>query len=246
MVSASARAPQLSPERQKELFLFQQALQYSFKSVEILDQALTHSSFANENRDQGFQDNERLEFLGDAVLEYAISRYLYDHYDFNEGECTRIRSSVVSEEALATAASLLDISSFIRVGKGEAATGGPRKKAILADCMEAVFASVSLDSGLEAAQALILRLLVPQIQQVISNKGHKDYKTILQEYVQKRFKKVPSYTMLDHSGPDHDQVFTYKVEFHGFSYGPVQGRNKKEAEQNAARLAVEALDLDKE
>ncbi len=230
-------APVIPKERIAELLFFQRQAGLSFNDISILNNAFVHSSYANENKGHNVQDNERLEFLGDSVLSVVVSQWLYKHLDGDEGECTRVRSAVVSEDSLSIVAKKLELDRYLIIGRGEELTGGRFKKAILADCTEAVFAAIFLDQGLETASAFILENLMPIMQDVINDRFKRDYKTLLQEYVQKRYKKVPSYTLVKVEGPEHNQIFHYTVSFHGLTYGPVGGHNKKDAEQNVAKLA---------
>lgn len=237
------KAPEISPERMKELLLFQNKLNLKYKNIGLLNNALIHSSFANEAKNSLIKDNERLEFLGDSVLSISVSTWLYNNLNVDEGECTRIRSIVVSEDSLFKVAEQLELDKYILIGKGEEQTGGRHKKAILADCTEAVFASIYLDKGFLEASDFILKYLVPLIEEVLANKNKKDYKTLLQEYVQKRYKKVPEYKLIKTVGPEHEQTFFYTVEFHDQTFGPLEGHNKKDAEQNVAKLACTKLGL---
>lgn len=239
------KAPDFPEDRMKELLLFQKKAGISINNITILENAFIHSSYANEVKDHSIEDNERLEFLGDSVLSLVVSGYLFENTNGNEGEYTKIRSFVVSEDSLSKAALELDVDKYILIGKGEEITGGRTKKAILADCMEAIFAAVYLDKGFEYAKTFILRLLIPSINDVLSNKHKKDYKTMLQEYVQKKYKKVPTYTLIRTEGPEHEQTFFYTVDFHGRKFGPAGGKNKKEAEQNAAKLCWTELGFEK-
>lgn len=232
------KAPVLTPERERELLFFSQQNNLSFKDLSLLDRAFTHSSYANEAKDRNVTDNERLEFLGDSILSLAVSDYIYSNSNGDEGDYTRIRSAAVSEEALSEVAKSINIDKYLLIGRGEEMTGGRQKNAILADCMEAVFAAVYLDCGLEAARSFILKLLIPHI-----NSGHRDYKTLLQEYVQKRWKTVPLYSVVRTEGPEHMQVFWVSVNLHGKEFGPEKGHSKKDAEQNAASLACRNLGL---
>ncbi len=237
------KAPDISDKRMKELLLFCKTNNLKFHDISLLENALTHSSFANEAKDPKIKDNERLEFLGDSVLSLAISKWLYENMNVNEGECTRIRSFVVSEDALSKVALNLSLDKLILMGKGEEQTGGRHKKAILADCTEAVFAAVFIDRGFEAARQFILSQLMDEIKLVLENRHHKDYKTMLQEYVQKKYKIVPTYTLVRTEGPEHNQLFYYSVEFNNKVFGPESGHNKKDAEQNVAQLACKQLGL---
>jgi len=231
------KAPVIPEERIRELLFFQEKVGLKFKDISILDNAFIHSSFANENKSLGIQDNERLEFLGDSVLSIAVSQWLYKNLEGDEGDCTRVRSAVVSEDSLSLVAKKLELDRYLIIGKGEEITGGRFKKAILADCTEAVFAAIYLDQGLDTAIDFILKNLMPIMQDVIDYRFKRDYKTLLQEYVQKHYKKVPTYTLVKATGPEHDQMFFYTVSFQGKTFGPEGGHNKKDAEQNVAKLA---------
>ncbi|MCF0237104.1 MAG: ribonuclease III [Sphaerochaetaceae bacterium] len=238
------KAPVISKERIKELLLFQERNNISFNNIALLNNAFVHSSHANESRGTE-TDNERLEFLGDSVLSIAVSHWLYENLEGDEGQCTKVRSVVVSEDTLSKVAIAIGVDNYILVGRGEKLSGGSHKKAILADCMEAIFAALYLDRGMTVAQEFILRLIVPEIRNVLENHYNKDYKTLLQEYDQKKYKRVPTYKMVNSVGPDHQMLFYYTVNFEGKDYGPVSGKNRKEAEQNAARYCWEQLGLDK-
>ncbi len=234
------RAPFISDARRKELCLFQEQNGLEFKDIFLLDNAFIHSSFANEAK-ADVKDNERLEFLGDSVLSVIVSHWLYENLSGNEGDYTRVRNLVVCEDALYEVSLKLGLDSLIKIGHGEEITGGRTKKAILADCTEAVIAAIYLDMGFGKARDFVLENLVPVMEKAIGNQYRKDYKTMLQEFVQKRYKKVPTYEMTGSVGPDHNQTFYYTVSFHETTYGPVTGHNKKDAEQNVAKLALEQL-----
>ena len=223
----ATRAPEISDKRMKELLLFQKENNLKFKDISLLNNAFTHSSYANEAKDPKIIDNERLEFLGDSVLSLTISKWLYENMNANEGECTRVRSFVVSEDALSKVAAKLKLDRYILMGKGEEQTGGRHKKAILADCTEAVFAAIFIDKGFETAREFILSMLMDEIKLVLENRHHKDYKTMLQEFVQKKYKIVPVYTLIKTEGPEHNQNFYYTVEFNKKLFGPACGHNKK-------------------
>ena len=236
-------APVLSENRKRELFSFQAKVGLSFNDIDLLNNAFIHSSYANEVRN-GVTDNERLEFLGDSVLSVSVSEWLYRNLEGDEGECSRVRSFVVSEEALYEVAITLGLDKLIVMGHGEELTGGRHKKAILADCTEAVIASIFLDKGFEEARAFVLREIVPIIEKVLENRYRKDYKTLLQVHVQKKWKIVPSYSLVSAMGPEHDQVFYMTVSFHGSTFGPANGKTKKDAEQNVAKIALDALGVE--
>ncbi|AEC01748.1 ribonuclease III [Parasphaerochaeta coccoides] len=235
------KAPPVSPERKRELLYFQKNAGIKFHSLELLNLAFTHRSFFNESRHE-VDNNERLEFLGDSVLGFMVSEWLFLNLPArHEGDFSKIRSYVVNEDSLAEIALSLHVDRFLIIGKGEEMNGGRTKKTILADCMEAIFAAYYLDAGLKPVQELILRHLVPAIMVVLDDRHKKDYKTLLQEIIQKRYHKYPVYELLRTSGPEHDRTFWVQVNVVGNIFGPASGANKKEAEQNAACAAYEAL-----
>ncbi len=217
----------------------QSALEWTFTDPELLERALTHRSFTFE---RGLDEsNERLEFLGDAVLGFVVTTYIYDHYpELPEGELAKLRASVVSAEALAEIAGEIDLGAALRLGKGEDASGGRTKPSILADAMEAVIAAVYLDGGLEPASAVVLRSLEARIQEQAAGPGGRDYKTRLQELAARRLDQLPRY-QLRHEGPDHSRQFFATVMLRGVEYGTGEGRSKKAAEQAAAQVAWERL-----
>jgi ribonuclease III len=231
----------MRPERKKELQLFEKHSGIRFRELESLNQAFTHRSFAHESG-ESVENNERLEFLGDSVLGMVVSEYLYQTLtDQAEGELARIKSFVVSEASLSEIAKRLRVDNFILIGKGEEYSGGRTKKAILADALEAIIGAYYLDSGFMPARRFVREMLVPEINKVLEDRHAKDYKTLLQEYVQKRLKTYPHYRVVQKTGPDHDRTFWIEVHIGERSYGAGKGKNKKEAEQDAARLAYEGL-----
>ncbi|MFP4484268.1 MAG: ribonuclease III [Spirochaetaceae bacterium] len=232
--------PPVDADRLKELQLFEKQAQIRFKSRELLNLAFCHRSYANEN--DHMDNNEKLEFLGDSVLGLVVAEYLFDTMtDRPEGDLAKIKSFVVSEEVLAAIAHDLRVDNFILIGRGEEYSGGRTKKALLADAMEAIIGAYFLDSGLKKSRKFILEQIVPEIDKVRENRHRKDYKTLLQELAQKRFKTYPKYTLIKKTGPDHSKTFWMQVQVNDRAYGPGKGRNKKEAEQQAAQLAYEAL-----
>jgi ribonuclease-3 len=231
----------LSPERKKELQLFEKHARIRFRRLEFLNQAFTHRSFAHEAGENG-ENNERLEFLGDSVLGLVVAEYVYATLpDQPEGELARIKSFVVSEASLSEIARGLRVDNFILIGKGEEYSGGRSKKTILADCLEAIIGAYYLDCGFPAAEKFVRSMLIPEINKVLENRHAKDYKTLLQEYVQKRMKTYPKYRVVQKTGPDHDKTFWIEVHVADRSFGAGKGKNKKEAEQEAARLAYESV-----
>ena len=213
---------------------------YKFKHPELLETALTHTSYANESRTP-VQHNERLEFLGDSVLGFVTADYLFAlHQDLPEGDLTRQRAALVCEQSLYEVAKELDLGKYLKLGKGEDAGGGRTRPSILADATEAVFAAVYLDGGIEAASALIHRVLLDK-EGTHADELVQDYKTALQELVQRRTGQVLSYRMVGESGPDHAKTFTVEVLLNGVAVGAGHGHSKKEAEQAAAHAAIACL-----
>lgn len=212
-----------------------------FRDLAMLNLALCHRSYAHEAA-RVSANNEKLEFLGDAVLGLAISDELFaTSGQRTEGDLARVKSFVVSEDALHDWATRLDLSSSVLIGRGEELTGGRTKKAILADAMEAIIGAYYLDSGAAAAQEFVLRALRPEIARVASNTHRQDYKTLLQQLVQKRYRSHPRYRVIKREGPDHDRTFWIAVQVGGHTYDSGSGKNKKEAEQQAAARAYAAL-----
>lgn len=236
----------LTEKRQREFSSFLKANDLKFSDLRLLNLAFTHTSYSNECRSAS-DNNERLEFLGDSVLGMITAEYLFSSFTrFHEGEFSKIKAVVVSEESLSEVALRLGVNDYLLIGRGERSQGGNLKKAILADCMEAVIAALYLDQGLDAARRFVLSFIPGQVEKFLENKlSYKDYKTELQEYLQKRRGKVPKYVLVSQTGPDHDQVFSVTVELGTKVYGPAEGRNKKSAEQAAARMALIAIGLEK-
>lgn len=229
----------LSKERRAELAEFLKRSHLRFRSLELLNLSFTHRSCTNEDRNP---NNEKLEFLGDSVLGMVVATKLYRLLESKaEGDLARIKSYVVSEEALSGMARELGVDRLLLLGKGEENSGGRNKKAILADAVEALIGAIYLDQGFEAAEAFVLSLVEPEITKVLQNRHRKDYKTVLQEYVQKFHRGYPRYELVKKSGPDHDRTFWVSCEAVGRSFGPCEGKNKKEAEQAAAKAAYEAI-----
>ncbi len=234
----------IDDERKRELLIFCGEHDLSYTNLSILNLAFTHTSYANEVRG-GVDNNERLEFLGDSVLGMITAEYLFSSFsNLHEGDFSKIKASVVSEDSLCEVALGMQLDRFLLMGKGEEMQGGKKKKAVLADCMEAVIASVFLDQGLDKARLFVLSFMKGQVDRYLSDKlDFKDYKTILQEYLQKKRKPLPQYRVVGQSGPDHDQEFLVEVEVMQRKYGPAKGKNKKGAEQSAAHAALVALNI---
>ena len=231
----------LSRERRAHLAAFQKRAAIRFRSFELLNLSFTHRSCGNEDASRS-QNNERLEFLGDAVLGLVAASSLFDMLgERSEGELARIKSYVVSEEVLSELSKGLGIDEYLLLGKGEEQSGGRSKKAILADAAEALIGAYYLDAGFEAASRFVRLLIEPEIAKVLQNRHHKDYKTMLQEYAQKYFRSYPVYRLKKKTGPDHDKTFWVSCELAGKEYGALSGKNKKEAEQNAAQAAYDAI-----
>lgn len=217
----------------------EQTLGYQFSKRALLENALTHSSFANESKGQ-CQSNERLEFLGDAVLGMVVADHLFrTHPDLPEGELTRIRAALVCEESLALVAEQLDLGSYLRLGKGEQSGGGRARASICADAVEAVLAAVYLDGGIGSARKIITRFILSR--EAAGQAQSHDYKTALQELVQRENGQSLVYRLDKEQGPDHDKHFFVVVELNNTPVGAGDGRSKKEAEQMAAKKALETL-----
>lgn len=218
-------------------------LGYRFRDRSLLAEALSHSSYANEHRTGRLRSNERLEFLGDAVLGFVTAEYLFArHPEAPEGDLTRIRAALVCEQTLYEAAQRLDLGRYLKLGRGEEAGGGRMRTSILADAMEAVFAAVYLDGGMEEAGPLIHRCLLDVQRESVVEEKRRDYKTALQELVQRQADQVLSYRMAGEQGPDHDKTFQAEVLLNGEILGGGSGHSKKEAEQAAAKAALAALE----
>ena len=229
-----------------DLARLEQRLGYRFRDRELLAQALTHRSRAHEDGLGPEATNESLEFLGDAVLGFVVADVVFHELpQSDEGQKSKIKASLVSFTALARVAAEIDLGSHLRLGRGEDKTGGRHKPVLLADACEAVLAAVYLDGGLAAASACIVRLLAPRLDEVraqgTSIAGASDFKSSLQEYLQARRQPPPVYRIIDQAGPDHDKVFTVDVQASGRLLGEASGRSRKDAEQQAARAALEAL-----
>jgi len=223
----------------------QATIGYVFNRPHLLEQALTHKSYVNEVRAKGQGDNERLEFLGDAVLALVISDYLAASFpDSSEGDLSKRKARLVSEASLAKAARRLDLGNLLRLGRGEELTQGREKPSLQADALEALIAAVYLDGGLEAARAFTLRAFASDLREEQGDEMPllgQDYKTGLQEWCQKQFDVLPQYSIIRESGPDHQKTFEVEVSIQGDAAGVGVGRTKKEAEQMAAKRAFEQI-----
>ena len=218
----------------------EQGLGYTFRNKALLENALTHSSYANENRERHLPDNERLEFLGDSILGFVVAEYLYRNFpDKPEGELTRIRADLVCERNLAEAAATIELGSYLLLGHGEEQGGGRKRDSIVSDAMESVIAASSMDGGFAAAKEIIDRLILSNIPK--GRPRNFDYKTALQELVQRKKDQQIHYELTGESGPDHDKHFEVEVLLNGKAVGHGVGSSKKRAEQAAAEAAIEAL-----
>ncbi len=220
---------------------FEDIIGYKFKNQKLLFEALSHSSYANEMKKSHLRSNERLEFLGDSVLSIVVSDYLYRHFKhLPEGELTRVRASLVCEKALFEFSDQIRLSDFILLGKGEMRSQGNKRPSTVSDAFEAVIAAIYLDGGLEAAKDHIMRFMPDNI---ISKKkdSNEDYKSILQEIIQRNPEENIEYRLVDESGPDHDKKFTVRVMLNSNVIGEGTGKSKKNAEQTAAKEALELM-----
>lgn len=224
----------------EDLLELMERINICFSKDELLIKALTHKSYANEKRKEELKDNERLEFLGDSVLDLVVSEYIFNKYpNHPEGELAKIRSVVVSTTMLAEKAREISLGEHILLGKGEEQSGGRTRDSILADTFEAVVGSIYLDQGFNQARTFILDLLIPNINDVEMGDHIQDYKTLLQELIQKETNRRPLYEVINEEGPDHKKVFTVHVKIENRILGIGKGNSKKEAEQQAAQNAIE-------
>lgn len=220
--------------------LLQQKIGYTFKDEALLSEALTHSSYSNENKGK-INCNERLEFLGDSVLSLIVTNYIFLNFSqLPEGDLTQLRASLVCEKALYKFAKLIDLGDFIKLSKGERNGGGADRPSILSDAFEALIAAIFLDGGYECARDFVMDFITPEIRN-LRKKPIKDYKTTLQEIVQKNPGERLEYRLISESGPDHNKHFVAEVLLNSNSIGKGGGRSKKEAEQQAAREALELM-----
>ena len=224
------------------LAALQQTLGVSFNDISLLEQALIHSSYINENPSFAPASNERLEFLGDAVLGLVVAEKLYQDFpQFTEGEMTKLRAALVRRATLARLAITISLGDYLYLGRGEEASGGRRKSVNLAGALEAVIAAIFVDRGLSIARDFILKLLDVELQKVVSQGTGIDYKSELQEFIQGREQKTPDYYVTEVTGPDHDRRFTVEVRLGGAVVGRGSGKSKKAAETEAARSALAKL-----
>ena len=214
---------------------------YQFKNKALMREAITHSSYAKERKSQHIKYNERLEFLGDAVLSIVVSDYIFKHCpELPEGELTKLRASLVCEKSLFEFAKIIDLGKYLILSKGERNNGGAERPSILSDAFEALIAAIYIDGGYEPASKHILNFVIPAIKNS-KTKKNKDYKTTLQEIVQKNPGEKLEYVLVAESGPDHNKHFVVEVHLNSNVIGKGGGRSKKEAEQQAAREALELM-----
>ena len=222
---------------------FEEILGYKFKNIKLLENALTHSSYANEVHST-LGSNERLEFLGDSVLSIIVSEYLYKNYKkLPEGELTKLRASLVCEKTLCMFSKQLSVGDYILLGKGEANNHGNERASILADAFEAILAAIFLDGGIEVAKNHVLKFIIPELE----NGEYDlfiDYKTALQEIIQRNPEERLTYVLVDESGPDHDKRFTVEVHLNSNIIGTGIGKSKKQAEQEAAHQALNLMGIE--
>ncbi len=229
----------LSDARKQGLAELQSALKYQFRRLPLLVKALTHKSYVNENSEE-LKHNERFEFLGDSVLDLIVSDYMINKYDdYSEGALSKIRASVVNETCLANLARKINLGDYLYLGKGEELSGGKNKSSLLANGFEALVGAMYLDGNLEKVSDALLPLLREEIEKVADNCVFHDFKSDLQEYTQNKFVCIPSYKVVKESGPDHEKIFEVSVTVKSQIHGTGSGKSKKEAEQAAAKKAME-------
>ncbi|WP_369717189.1 ribonuclease III [Leptotrichia alba] len=215
---------------------------YKFKNKMYLKEALTHRSYSNEIEREKRFNNEKLEFLGDAILNLITTEYIYELYEKKtEGELAKLKSQIISEPVFSTIASDIELGEYLYLSNGEIMSGGRNRRSILGDAFEALIGAIFKDSDYYTAKNVALKFLLGKINKLEEIEGTGDYKTVLQEFVQGRYKKMPEYKLLGTKGPDHDKVFEICVRWNNKIYGVGVGRSKKEAEKHAAKEALEKL-----
>lgn len=231
----------MDARRIKELQGLTKRCGFNLKKLDLLNTALTHPTYVFENKGQGYEHNQRLEFLGDAILGLVVGEYLYHSYPHKpEGELTKMRAAVVCEATLAQKAAQLGIGQVLLLGRGEELSGGRERASILADAFEAILGAVYLEAGLDEVRKFVVNQLKDEIAAVAQG-NYKDYKTMLQEVIQKEHEENVSYVILEEMGPDHDKRFLAGVSWHGKILAKGMGKSKKEAEQRAAEKALKIL-----
>lgn len=227
--------------RKEELASLQKTLGYSFREIKLLNKALTHKSYVNETGED-LKHNERFEFLGDSVLDLIVSEYMVRKYgDYNEGVLSKIRAGVVNESCLAKLALKIDLGAFLLLGRGEEMSGGRKKASLLANAYEALAGAIYFDSDLNTAAKVLLPGIKKEIKNYIETPESRDYKSDLQEYTQNKLSCIPAYKVTKEVGPDHEKQFEVVVSMKSKNHGTGMGRSKKEAEQAAAKMALEGF-----
>jgi ribonuclease-3 len=235
-------ATETKPKKRRTLASLTKALDIAFRRPALLEQALVHRSYLNEAPELELESNERMEFLGDAVLGIVISERLYGDYPaLSEGHLSQIRALLVRWDTLAEAAERISLGEYLVLGRGEEMSGGRNRPSNLAGALEALIGAAFLDGGITKARKLVLRLLQPEMEKVAAGAVAVDSKSQLQHEVQARWHEIPRYRLVSSLGPDHDKTFTVEVVVHSEVLGRGEGRNKKQAELAAARQALEAL-----
>ena len=238
---APRRPREIPADISSVLQAFQSRAGVTFRNPDLLRHALTHRSFLGGEEAHGPESNERLEFLGDAVLELVVIEFLYQRFPYDrEGELTQKKSVLVSRSVLADRAERLDLGRYTLLSEAERDSGGGERHSILADTFEAVLAAIYLDQGLEAARRFVDRWLLRQVDRILQDTEKQNFKSLLQEMIQARLRLHPRYRVMSEEGPDHEKLFTVEVMVKGKSLGRGTGRNKKEAEQQAAREALDS------
>lgn len=228
----------------KKINNLQKSIRYNFKEIDLLYTALSHPSYAHENNLPHYKSNQRLEFLGDAVLGLTVSEMIYNEYpNFPEGHMTKVRANVVRESTLARIARDVSLGEFLYLGKGEESTGGRQRTSILADALEALIGAIYIDGGIEKAKLFVKNYFNTEIKETIQKQSYRDFKSTLQELIQRDNKEKLFYEVIGESGPDHDKNFTVQVKFCNKILGKGTGKSKKEAEQAAAKSALKDLDI---
>ncbi len=228
-------------ERKEELARLQKSLSYSFKEIKLLNKALTHKSYVNETGED-IKHNERFEFLGDSVLDLIVSEYMIRKYsDYKEGMLSKIRAGVVNESCLAKLALNMDLGDFLLLGKGEEMSGGRKKASLLANAYEALAGAIYFDSNIETTAKILLPSIAKEIYLYIETPESRDYKSDLQEYTQNKMACIPVYKVTNEVGPDHEKQFEVVVSTNDKNWGKGIGKSKKEAQQAAAKMALESF-----
>ena len=246
MVVISIFIKMSSASEKEDIDILIKKLGHRFNRPELLEEAFRHSSYVNELGDSGLDDNERMEFLGDAVLDLAISHILMELFeDAKEGDLSKFRATVVNEKGLCQVAKDLELGDYVLLGRGEELTKGREKPSILANCMEALLGALYLDAGFIKTKEIIHRLFMPLLQQIDSKNMADDFKSILQEYTQEIYKTRPDYLLVKESGPAHNKKFRMALSLDGKIIAEGEGKSKKEAEQKAAKEAFLCLTGDR-